>query len=326
MYPMTRFAEVDRLFSRHGLGPVSSVQPLPGGRLNYAVRVNTGHVLRWRDSTRSTGSLKREVGVLERLGGKVPAPQVVASGLDDLLGEYIVQRWIPGQNLLRAWLENPDVPTREWWLREWIAAIKGIHTEQFKRPGEWVEGELKEAPSWRTYIERRIRKRLDLLMRVSGMDRDLILAAERYLKRQAPVLDDGPFCLIHRDLHFANALVDGPHLAAILDFELAEVGTPDYELDTIWRFLRYPADFCDPAVAARVTPTRFASVWVRLRRQYPELFCMPRLRERLCLYALDHDLSCLLQAFNARWDRGEAAVEAATRRLGDILQHRYGPE
>ena len=324
---MSRFAEVDRLFARHGLGPVTTVQPLPGGRLNHAVRVNTTHVLRWRDPSRATGSLKREVGVLKRLGGRVPAPEVVASGLDEMLGEYVVQHYIPGENLLYAWLEKPDVATREWWLMEWVAAIRGIHSERFPRPGEWSNGELKEASSWRIYIERRIRKRLDLLMRVAGMDRELVLAAERYLKRQAPVLEDGPFCLIHRDLHFANALVEGPRLTAILDFELAEVGPPDYELDTIWRFLRYPADFADPAIAARVTPTRFASVWVRLRRQYPELFAARRLRERLCLYALDHDLSCLLQAYQARWDRtGDAAVEAATRRIGEILQNRYGPE
>jgi hypothetical protein len=144
---MSRFAEVDRLFARHGLGPVTTVQPLPGGRLNHAVRVNATHVLRWRDPSRATGSLKREVGVLKRLGGRVPAPEVVASGLDEMLGEYVVQHYIPGENLLYAWLENPDVATREWWLMEWVAAIRGIHSERFPRPGEWSNGELKEASS-----------------------------------------------------------------------------------------------------------------------------------------------------------------------------------
>jgi aminoglycoside phosphotransferase (APT) family kinase protein len=324
---MSRFAEVDRLFTRHGLGPVETVRALSGGRLNRAARVNTGYVLRWREPARSTGSLRREVGVLKRLAGRIPIPEVVASGLDENFGEYVIQTWIPGESLLRAWLEVPDTTTREWWLLEWITAIKAIHEERFPRPGEWCGAELQEASGWRIYIEKRIRKRLDLLMRVPGMDRELILAAERYLKRQAPVLEDGAYCLIHRDLHFGNVLVEGPHLTGILDFELAEVGPPDYELDAIYRFLRYPAAYADPAVAPRVTPARFASVWMRLRRQYPELFAARHLRERLCLYALDHDLSCLLQAYGARWDRGgDAAVEAATLRIGEILQHRYGPE
>jgi aminoglycoside phosphotransferase (APT) family kinase protein len=324
---MSRFPEVDRLFARHGLGTIESVQPLTGGRLNHAVRVNEGYVLRWREPARSTGSLQREVAILARLGDRVPAPKVLASGLNEMLGEYVIQTWIPGQNLLRAWLAHPEVTTREWWLREWIDTIRAIHAERFARPGSWVGGELQEAPSWRLYVERRVRKRLDLLMRVPGMDRQLVLAAERYLKRTAPVLEDGAFCLIHRDLHFANVLVEGPHLTGILDFELAEVGPPDYELDTIYRFLRYPAAYAEPGSAARVNPTRFASVWMRLRRQYPELFTVPHLRERLCLYALDYELSCLLQASGNRWDRaGEAAMSVATGRIGEILQGRYGPE
>lgn len=324
---MSRFPEVDRLFARHGLGTIESVQSLTGGRLNHAVRVNQEYVLRWREPARSTGSLQREAALLARLEGRVPVPKVLASGLSEMLGEYVIQTWIPGQNLLRAWLEHPEANTREWWLREWIGAIRSIHAERFERPGSWAGGELQEAPTWRVYVERRVRKRLDLLMRVPGMDRQLILAAERFLKRLAPVLEDGRFCLIHRDLHFANVLVEGPHLSAILDFELAEVGPPDYELDTIYRFLRYPAAYAEPGFAAQVNPTRFASVWMRLRRGYPELFTVPHLRERLCLYALDHELSCLLQASHNRWDRaGEAAVEVAVRRIGEILQGRYGPE
>lgn len=320
---MGRFQEVERVFARHGLGPVSTVQPLAGGQLNVALRVGE-YVLRYRETAFATGSLPREVAVLKRLNGRIRAPEVVASGVDDLLGEYIIQRWIPGQNLLQAWLDNPDVSVREWWIREWTEAVRALHEERFPRPGELVRGELREYPSWRNYVESRIRKRLDLLMRTPAADRALVLAAERYLRRQSGVLEDGPFCLIHRDLHFANVLVEGPHLAAILDFELAEVGPPDYELDAIFRFLRYPWLFAEAGKVAGVTPARFASVWIRLKRGYPELFVAPHLRERLCLYALDHDLSCLVQAYGGRW--GDTGLEVTLRRIGEILQGRYGPD
>jgi aminoglycoside phosphotransferase (APT) family kinase protein len=327
---VSQFPSIERLFARHKLGPVESVTALSGGRLNSVVRVGTDWVLRWREATLSTGSLKREAALLERLKGRVRIPELVASGMDDLLGEYLIQRWLPGENLLSAWLGNPDVATREWWMLEWIAAIKAIHEERFPRPGDLPEGRLREHPTWRAYVESRIRKRLDLLMRAPGVDRELILAAERYLRRQAPVLHDGPVCLIHRDLHFANVLVDGPHLAAILDFELAEAGPPDYELDTIFRFLRYPDQFVHGRQARRVTPQRFASVWFRLKRGYPELFAARHLRERLALYALDHDLSCLVQLHQnrgiQRQSSSEAGLEATLRRIGEILDHRYGPE
>jgi aminoglycoside phosphotransferase (APT) family kinase protein len=326
---VSQYSAIERLFARQKLDPVREVEPLEGGRLNEVVRVNGELVLRWRAAHRSTGSLIREAAILERLNGRVRAAEHVASGFDDVLGEFIIQRWVPGKDLLCSWLEVPDVTTREWWMLQWTEALRAIHQERFPKPGELPEGRLKEYPSWRNYIESRIRKRLDSLMRIPAMDRNLIIAAERYLRRQAPVLEDGPFCLIHRDLHFGNVLVSGPHLAAILDFELAEVGPPDYELDTIFRFLRYPSQYVRGTPPHRVTPQRFASVWFRLRRGYPELFAVSHLRERLALYALDHDLSCLIQVYGTRGtgvSGSDAIIEWTLRRIGEILQHRYGPE
>src|SRR5205814_5222766 len=118
--------------------------------------------------------------------------------------------------------------------------------------------------------------------------------------------------------------VEGPHVTAILDFELAEAGPLDYELDALYRFLRYPWLYGDAETAAYLTPARFASVWVRLKRAYPELFAVRHLRQRLCLYALDHDLSCLAQAYGGRWG-AEAAAETALGRLREVLEGTYGP-
>jgi hypothetical protein len=187
---VSQFPAFERLFARHKLGPVERVEPLTGGRLNSVARINDVFVLRWREPTRSTGSLKREAALLERLNGRVRTPECVASGMDENLGEYLVQRWISGQNLLEAWLTNPDVTTREWWMLQWIESIKAIHAERFPRPGELPEGRLKEYPTWRNYMESRIRKRMDGLMRIPGVDRQLVLAAERYVRREAPVLED----------------------------------------------------------------------------------------------------------------------------------------
>ena len=321
---MSLYAEMERVFARHGLGAVLSVEPLSGGQLNSAARVNGQYVIRCRDAAFATGSLRREAVLLTRLRGRVPVPQPVATGVHDILGEYLIETWVPGRTLLRAWLDTPDVTTREWWTRDWIAALQALHAERFPHPGELPDGELKGYPSWRACMESRVRKRLDQLARLPAANRSFVIAVEKYFRRHAPVLEDGPFCLIHRDLHFGNVLVDGPHLAAILDFELAESGPPDYELDTIYRFLRYPWLFVEPAEAAEVTPSRFATVWGRLKRAYPELFAVRHLRQRLCLYALDRDLSALVQAYSGR--AGGTGLDAILGRLEEILQDRYGPE
>lgn len=325
MSPHSTTSPVERLFARLQLGPVRSVTPLGGGRLNTTLRVNGNLVLRCREQRRSSGSLLREAALLPRLTGLLPVSEVVTSGVDDLLGEYVIQSWVAGQPMLRAWLTNPDVATREWWLEEWTAALRAVHSVSFPAPGDLPNGELRPASSWRSYIETRIRKRLDALMRVPSMDRELVLYAERYVRRQAPVLEDGPWRLIHRDMHFGNALVEGPRVTAILDFELAEVGPPDYELDTLYRFLRSPGDFVGADFTGSVSRSRFASVWPRLRRGYPDLFNVPRLRERLCLYAMDYCFSCLLQVYTGHW--GGAALEnAVLDQLTEIFQGQYGPE
>ena len=329
--PLTQFP-IERLFGRLNLGPLKTLERLTGGQLNAAYRINGEWVLRCRESHRVTGSLEREAKVIARLAGRVPAAEVHAHGLDETLGEYLLQRWVPGRNLFEAWMTTPDVSAREWWMRQLTASLQALHEERFPKPGDLPSGELRPSNSWRAYIEGRIRKRLDQLMRVPSMDREMILAAEKYLRRMSPVLEDGPFCLIHRDLHFGNVLVDGPKVTAVLDFELAEVGPPDYELDTIYRFLRDPASFAGNELCASASPVRFASVWVRLKRGYPELFAARHLRERLSLYALDRGLSTLQQLSSGngpgwRSNAGtEAAVAATVRHVGEIMQGQYGPE
>src|SRR3712207_3557723 len=78
-------SRVQRLLSRHHLGSVASLQPLAGGQLNAAVRVNDEYVLRCREATRATGSLLREAELLPALRQRgVATAEVVASGLDDL--------------------------------------------------------------------------------------------------------------------------------------------------------------------------------------------------------------------------------------------------
>ncbi len=321
--PARLLAPIQRLLHRYGLEDATEIVPLSGGQLNHVLKINARYVLRYREAPFASGSLRREACVLQWVRGAAPAPESLGAGVDDILGEYHLQTALPGESLLTAWLSNPEVSTREWWMQQWVECIRAIHGVRFENPGEIRHDGLHPSPNWRAYVEGRIRSRVDRLLRQAGADRELALASERFMRRRAAVLVDGPFGLIHRDLHFGNVLVDGPKLTAILDFELAEVGPPDYELDTIYRFLSYPWLYVEPALAQRTTPTRFASVWPRLRRGYPELFTIPHLRERLSLYALDQALSRLLQSFSGGWD-GQAIRPAIVEHIGAILRDEYG--
>lgn len=319
-------AEISRLFARHRLGPVDEVAAVSGGRLNQVLRVNETLILRCRPPSIATGSLAREAAVLDILNGSVRTARVIASGLDDIVGEYIIQENVPGRTLLDAWLATPDVNYREWWLTQWIAAIQAIHEHALPGPGEFCGGSLKPATTWRSYVEGRIRTRVDALLRLPGADRPMLSAVEQHVRKHGRCLYDQPAVLIHRDIHFGNVMVDGADLTAVLDFELAEAGPVDYELDAIYRFLLQPWCYVPDGKAASITSRRFATVWPRLRRAYPAPFQTPQLRVRLGMYALDHALSSMLQAYSGRWRGGAPLAESAAGSVAAVLSGRYGPD
>jgi aminoglycoside phosphotransferase (APT) family kinase protein len=81
-----------------------------------------------------------------------------------------------------------------------------------------------------------------------------------WLHREAGALTPRPFCLLHGDLHRANFVVDARGALWTIDWELAMVGDPLYDLATHLHLMRYPAGQRDEVVArwgrtvARVLP------------------------------------------------------------------------
>ncbi|MFC4608241.1 phosphotransferase family protein [Streptomyces maoxianensis] len=60
------------------------------------------------------------------------------------------------------------------------------------------------------------------------------------LKRRSETLTDRPFTLIHGDLHWHNFIVDSAGDLWTIDWELAMIGDPLYELATHLHLMRYP--------------------------------------------------------------------------------------
>ncbi|NBE51503.1 phosphotransferase [Streptomyces boluensis] len=66
-------------------------------------------------------------------------------------------------------------------------------------------------------------------------------AFTRFGERLGP-LAPRPFCLLHGDLHRENFIVDGDRRLWVIDWELAMLGDPLYDLATHLYLTRYPAD------------------------------------------------------------------------------------
>ncbi|WP_316774285.1 phosphotransferase [Streptomyces sasae] len=92
--------------------------------------------------------------------------------------------------------------------------------------------------------------------RFAGLFEDLGLGDEsfRHIRKNVSGLKKRPFCLVHGDLHRENFIVDADSRLWTIDWELAMVGDPLYDLATHLHLMRYPARY-ERAVARRWSQT-----------------------------------------------------------------------
>ncbi|MEU0966355.1 aminoglycoside phosphotransferase family protein [Streptomyces sp. NPDC005917] len=78
--------------------------------------------------------------------------------------------------------------------------------------------------------------------RFAGLFDDLWLGEESFghLRKNVSGLKERPFCLLHADLHRENFIVDAEQRLWTIDWELAMVGDPLYDLATHLHLMRYP--------------------------------------------------------------------------------------
>lgn len=69
-----------------------------------------------------------------------------------------------------------------------------------------------------------------------GLDEDSF----KKLRKHVAGLKERPFCLLHADLHRENFIVDHDHRLWAIDWELAMLGDPLYDLATHLYLMRYP--------------------------------------------------------------------------------------
>ncbi len=104
----------------------------------------------------------------------------------------------------------------------------------------------------------------------------------------------GTHTLVHGDLTFENVLWDGERVSAIIDFEWSRGAPPDLDLDVFLRMCALPALHVADDYRDATRSEDYAAIPEWLAEDYPELFAVPRLRDRLELYSLAFDLNELL--------------------------------
>jgi aminoglycoside phosphotransferase (APT) family kinase protein len=304
---------IARLLRQHGLGQ-SSVVALPGGHINAVYLVDDAYVLRVNLRPEEHGKLAREQRILEMVGAQLPVPRtIVYDGSSRLIPhEYTIQTYVPGESLFQRW-PQADEAERASYLEQFAALMRRLHSIRLSGFGDPIAP--RAGDTWAALHARRSAQALQAARAAENADPALIAAVEQALARESAGLGGGFPTLTHGDLHFGNVHVRQGAISGLLDFERAWAAAPDWDLDQLLRFVRYPEVFADSTAEQGMRAEDLTSVIPALRRSYPDLFTIPNLPSRLRVYALEYELRALASVRKHHGNSPEAlqAVEARLR-------------
>jgi aminoglycoside phosphotransferase (APT) family kinase protein len=307
---------IARILSQHGLGR-HSVVALPGGQINASYLVDDLYVLRVNLRPEERGKLAREARVLDMVRDQVPVPHtVVYEGSSRIIPhEYMIQTFVPGDNLLSRW-KLADADEQSAYVTQLAAIMKRLHSIRLGGFGDPTNPRVGE--TWAGMHARRAGHALQGARAAANVSPDLIDDAERALARDSAFLGGGVPALTHGDLHFGNIHVEHGKITGILDFERSWAAAPDWDLDQLIRFLHYPGIFASSAAEHNVRPPDLAGVLPALQSGYPDLLATPSLAPRLRVYALEYELRALVSARKHHGNNPDT-VHAIEMRIQDTL-------
>jgi len=267
------------------------IQTLRGGQVNSVFQIDSDYVVRIGARENAFPRLKRETELLQSLINEIPVPRIYAFGQQDGF-VYQIQQAIPGQNLFALWCHlQPNA--QENIVTELVDYLKILHKRTFSDFGD-ARADTPQYASWSAFLTDQFQHTLAELdaLKIRMVPGFLELAIN-YFEEHKHLLEDAIPVQVHGDLTLVNILVDNGKISALLDFEYALQAPKDYELWVIEAFCLYPNDWVAEGNEAFCT-TDFANFIQLFRKQYPELFEIPHLRERVNLYHLDGNLRSYL--------------------------------
>ena len=203
---------------------VGSMKRLPGGANNLNVVLELSGMpfpLVLRIFLRDPAACRREVYALERLGGVVPVPEVLANNANAGASQhFILYRYIEGYTFqqIRSMGGGADIADAAYALGQSLASIQTIEPEPVSQrwlaPCPRLDRDRLDSPLLEERLGSESRQRLNALF-LRWRDRLDHLAADR--------------SLVHGDFNNRNAIFAKRHgrwqVAGIIDWEYASVGS-----------------------------------------------------------------------------------------------------
>jgi aminoglycoside phosphotransferase (APT) family kinase protein len=156
-------------------------------------------------------------------GAPVPEIMAASNSVEPLGNPYLICTEVPGETIVRKIFRGLDDAGRSALLGQCADALAAIHRAQPTDAGLNTEDQL---VAWRAELD------------AMGDTTATFELAFRWLQRNRPAAR--PATLVHGDFRMGNLIIDGAHLAAVLDWELTHAGDPCEDLAWFciraWRF------------------------------------------------------------------------------------------
>ncbi|WP_329244877.1 aminoglycoside phosphotransferase family protein [Streptomyces canus] len=216
------------------------VLPMPGGTRIVKLREPRAEIL-WFDRR----CFQSEEELLRALQGQISRiPEVL-----DVEGMGL-QGFIEGRTVGQGFLRNGRVPDALLdQLLELFREMVRITPEMLGVKRRCMDKDRAEDGDSNAFLERLIAFSEEQVFernheRFGGLFAELGLSGESFarLRKHVSGLQERPFCLLHGDLHRKNLIVDGQGQLWTIDWELAMLGDPLYDLATHLYLMRFPAD------------------------------------------------------------------------------------
>jgi Ser/Thr protein kinase RdoA (MazF antagonist) len=165
--------------------------------------------------------IRREAYGCRLLEGKLPVPQVVATGPD-----YLIETWLPGEMLSQAKMTAAQAADVYGELGRAVRLLHGIETEGF---GEMQLHGKGQHHRLSRHVGETARRHIPALQQTGLFSLSEIGALGGHLKRGLGCVG-GESVLLHFDLLDANVLVRHGHVAGLIDFGDLSCGPRAYDL------------------------------------------------------------------------------------------------
>jgi len=253
---------------------------------NLIFQADDKYIIRIKEGKEGCRKLKFKAELIRMIEKEIPVANVVA--FDRYEGvSYLIQKYIAGQTLFQTWPRLTPV-YREKLIANLVSFLNNLHAHEAPKFGIPYDSGL-QFESWQEFCCFRFEKLISEIssLPASRTAEPVLGLVARYFKKHKHYLKSEKAVLLHGDLWPANILVRGHEIRAIIDFEFALWGPPDYEFFLTLQFCLFPSE---AGGEKRYLPENFRDYWQLLRKYYPKAFSFPRIDERLNLYLILHNL------------------------------------